>query len=122
MAIENVTTPGWDDIPGFNGTLKRKMLWSETGADGKCYLLRAEKEATIPAHSHPAGEFIYVIDGAFEITQSPDTVPRNYSTTEYSAGESVWIEPGSVHKSEITLTGTTVLVFTPKDSNYRVTV
>ncbi len=119
MAAEPTTGVGWDDIPGFGGTLKRKMLWNETGGDGKCYLLRAEMEAIIPGHSHPAGEFIFVVDGSFEITQSNDVMPRVYQTTAYNAGDSIWIVPGAVHKSEITTTGATVLVFTPKDSNYR---
>ena len=119
MASEDTTAPGWEDIVGFGGTLRRKMMWEETGGQGKCYLLRAESAAVIPGHAHPAGEFIFVIDGSFEITQSEDITPRVYQTIAYKAGDSIWVEPGSVHKSESTSTGATVLVFTPKDSDYR---
>ena len=79
-----------------------KTLRRDEASGAVTVLLRFEPGATFPAHRHPGGEEVFVVDGEVRI-----------GGQRFSRGEYVYTEPDGVHavSSE---PGGTILVMLPK--------
>lgn len=105
----------WMVIPGSNGqTLRIKPLldrFKEMPAETSATLLRIEDGYVVPPHSHPEGEFNYVMAGTF-IQDSDKPEPEQ---KVYQKGDYIWMPPGSVHGiAKAGKDGATVLSMKPK--------
>jgi quercetin dioxygenase-like cupin family protein len=59
------------------------------GRGGGSALLRFNPKSKFPAHDHPAGEEVYVVEGSLRI-----------GSHTLQAGDYLWTPPGGVHDAE----------------------
>ncbi len=92
---------GWIDVPNTNGKIQIKPLFHAGTAD--CSLFKLAANFPTRAHSHPQGEYSYIVQGSF-----------SFASTVYTAGQYTYMEPGSSHPSgSAGSQGVVILVFVP---------
>ncbi len=74
------------DEPGVSGVLVKVLRYDEAAGRAPTILLKFEAGATYPAHRHPGGEEILVLEG--DVTLGPDRL---------EAGDYLYTAPGNVH-------------------------
>jgi quercetin dioxygenase-like cupin family protein len=79
-----------------------KVLRSDRASGESSFLLKLEPGARVPAHDHPGGEELYVLDGDFQV--GPDRL---------GAGDYLYTPPNGVHAAS-SVAGCLVLVTLPK--------
>lgn len=95
--------PARDWQPSRVGTgVSVKLLRRDEQTGAVTVLVRFEPGGSFPAHSHPAGEEVFVVEGRVRIGKE-----------RFSRGDYVYTEPGGVHavSSE---SGGTILVMLPR--------
>jgi quercetin dioxygenase-like cupin family protein len=94
------TAEGWRalKVPGVSV----KLLRNDTDTGQSAALVRFEPGSSFPAHDHPAGEEVYIVEGAVQIGRH-----------QLKAGDYLYTPPGGKHaaKSE---TGCVFYVTLPK--------
>jgi quercetin dioxygenase-like cupin family protein len=114
---------GWLDAPGTGGAIQFKPLWTDgqvdangqpIGASG--LLLKFAPNLPTPAHTHPEGEYAFIIAG--EVSNEGLTDGQGVEVLgprTYKAGEHGYAAPGTVHLKGLTgPEGATLFTFTPK--------
>jgi quercetin dioxygenase-like cupin family protein len=91
----------WRPVSDGSG-VSVKLLRRDTGTGAVTVLLRFEAGGRFPAHRHPAGEEVFVVDGEVRI-----------GAERLGPGEYLYTEPDGVHavSSE---SGATILVVLPR--------
>jgi quercetin dioxygenase-like cupin family protein len=74
------------DEPGISGISIKVLRFDEGSGRAPTFLLRFEAGARYPAHDHPAGEEVYVLEG--EIT---------FGRHHLHAGDYLYTPPGGKH-------------------------
>jgi len=74
------------DEPGVSGVLVKVLRYDEAAGRAPTILLKFEAGAAYPAHRHPGGEEILVLEG--DVTLGPDHL---------EAGDYLYTAPGNVH-------------------------
>jgi len=77
----------WVPLPYGKGVTISPLL--PNGRGGGSALLRFEPGAKFPAHDHPGGEEVYVLEGSVRI-----------GNQELSAGDYLWTPPGGIHDAQ----------------------
>lgn len=98
-----MSTANHDWRPAKGGTgVSVKLLRRDAVSGAVTVLLRFDAGGRFPAHRHPAGEEVYVVEGAVRIGKD-----------RLHQGDYLYAEPDSVHavSSEV---GGTILVVLPK--------
>ena len=77
----------WASLPYGKGVTLSPLLPNERG--GGSALLRFEPRSKFPAHDHPGGEEVYVVEGSLRIGDQA-----------LQAGDYLWTPPGGIHDAE----------------------
>ena len=77
----------WAPLPYGKGVSLSSLL--PNGRGGGWALLRFEPRSKFPAHDHPGGEEVYVIEGSLRIGKET-----------LRAGDYLWTPPGGIHDAE----------------------
>ena len=93
--------PDWQPSKAADG-VSFKTLRRDDVTGGLTVLLRFEPGARFPAHRHPAGEEVFVIDGQVKI-----------GNERLQQGDYLYADPDSIH-AVWTESGCTLLVMLPK--------
>lgn len=116
MEVTNEPNPGlnqlvhsgdvnWQPLaePGVAGVYVKVLRFDSSARRAPTILLKFDPGATYPAHAHPGGEEIFVLDG--DISLGKDRL---------HAGDYLYTAPGNIHavRSE---TGCVVLVSVPQE-------
>ena len=83
----NAADRQWGALPYGNGVSLSPLL--PNGRGGGSALLRFDPKSKFPAHNHPGGEEVYVIEGSLRI-----------GSHTLRAGDYLWTPPGGVHDAE----------------------
>jgi quercetin dioxygenase-like cupin family protein len=86
----------------FGTGVSVKLLRCDEVTGGSTVLLRFAAGSWFPAHRHPAGEEVYVVDGEVRI-----------GPTTFRQGDYIYTEPDGVHAVS-SAAGGTILVMLPK--------
>ena len=98
-----MSTANHDWRPAKGGTgVSVKLLRRDVSSGAVTVLLRFDAGGRFPAHRHPAGEEVYVVEGAVRIGKD-----------RLQQGDYLYAEPGSVHAVSSD-DGGTILVVLPK--------
>ena len=79
-----------------------KILRSDTATGASSFLLKLEAGARVPAHDHPGGEELYVLEGDFQV-----------GGDRLHAGDYLYTPPSGVHAAS-SVEGCLVLVMLPE--------
>lgn len=91
------------DEPGISGVWVKVLRYDQAVGRAPTILLKFEAEATYPAHNHPGGEEIFVLEG--DITLGRDRL---------EAGDYLYTAPDNVHAVH-SKGGCVVLVVVPQE-------
>jgi quercetin dioxygenase-like cupin family protein len=81
--------------PGVSGIYIKALLFDEETRRAPTFLLKFEAGATYPAHNHPGGEEIFVIEG--DIKLGKDHLHKgDYLYTAPDGKHAVWSQNGCV--------------------------
>ena len=81
--------------PGVTGVFVKVLRFDKEARRAPTILLRFEPGATYPAHNHPGGEEVFVIEG--DIKLGPDHLQTgDYLHTAPNNKHAVWSEKGCV--------------------------
>lgn len=91
------------DEPGVSGISVKVLQFDQTTRRAPTFLLKFEAGATYPAHNHPGGEEIFVIEGDIRLGKD-----------HLYAGDYSYTAPNNIHAVRST-GGCVVLVKTPQE-------
>ncbi len=89
--------------PGVSGVFVKVLQYDEAARRAPTILLKFEAGATYPAHNHPGGEEIFVIEGDIKL-----------GVDHLYAGDYLFTAPNNIHAVR-SVNGCVVLVKTPQE-------
>jgi len=94
---------GWKPLaePGVSGIFVKVLQFDEATRRAPTFLLKFEAGSTYPAHSHPGGEEIFVIEGDIKLGKD-----------HLYAGDYIYTAPNNIHAVR-SINGCVVLIKTP---------
>jgi quercetin dioxygenase-like cupin family protein len=100
-AIDTATIP-WEERPNerIGRTLYRKMLYTDPDSGSEIRLVRYPAGVINPAHTHPCGHGMYVLEGELVTHQGT-----------YGPGTFVWFPEGQVMEHGASAAGDVVVLF-----------
>jgi quercetin dioxygenase-like cupin family protein len=91
------------DEPGISGIFVKVLQFDEETRRAPTFLLKFEAGAVYPAHNHPGGEEIFVIEGDIKLGKD-----------HLYAGDYLYTAPNNIHAVR-SVNGCVVLVKTPQE-------
>ena len=88
---------GWKplDEPGVSGIFVKSLRYDEENKRPLSFLLKFEPGATYPAHNHPGGEEVFVVEGSIKFAKD-NLNAGDYLYTAINNKHAVWSKAGCI--------------------------
>jgi quercetin dioxygenase-like cupin family protein len=83
------------DEPGVSGIFVKTLRFDEETGRAPTFLLKFEAGATYPAHNHPGGEEVFVLEGDLKLGKD-HLYAGDYLYTSPNGKHAVWSENGCI--------------------------